>query len=196
MLMKKIVFIVLLFLITFGLYACGGNQMSNPTVAITVEGYDEPMVLELYYDKAPNTVENFINLANSGFYDGSSFHRIIEDFMIQGGIGSTTTCAIAGEFTNNGFSGNDISHVRGVISMARTSVMNSATSQFFIMHGDSLSLDGNYAAFGMLISGFDTLDAIATVETGSQDRPLETVTITSIIVDTHGVSYDKPKCAN
>jgi peptidyl-prolyl cis-trans isomerase B (cyclophilin B) len=151
------------------------------------------MVLELYYDKAPNTVRNFIYLANSGFYSGSTFHRVIEDFMIQGGIGSTTACIIKGEFSSNGFSGNDISHIRGVISMARTSVKNSATSQFFIVHKKSTFLDGEYAAFGMLISGFTTLDGIASVNTSS-DKPVVDVVITSITVDTHGDTFDAPTC--
>ena len=191
--MRKILTLFLL-LLTSTIYACQGEKiMENPIVTIIVAGYDEPMILELYYDKAPNTVRNFVYLANSGFYTGSTFHRVIEDFMIQGGIGSTAACVIKGEFTSNGFSENDISHIRGVISMARTTVKNSATSQFFIVHKDSTFLDGNYAAFGMLISGFSTLDAIARVNTSS-DKPIVDVVITSITVDTHGDTFEDPTC--
>ena len=113
--------------------------------------------------------------------------------MIQGGMGSKETCTIAGEFSSNGFE-NNLKHDRGVISMARTTVKNSATSQFFIMHKNSPHLDGQYAAFGKLISGFETLDAIATVNTGYQDRPVSEVKITKVTVDTKGVTYDAPTC--
>lgn len=191
--MRKILTLFLL-LLTSTIYACQGEKiMENPIVTIIVAGYDEPMILELYYDKAPNTVRNFVYLASSGFYTGSTFHRVIEDFMIQGGIGSSSACVIKGEFTSNGFSENDISHIRGVISMARTTVKNSATSQFFIVHKDSTFLDGNYAAFGMLISGFSTLDGIARVNTSS-DKPIVDVVITSITVDTHGDTFEDPTC--
>lgn len=197
--MKKLLLITTLIL-TMTLIACGKetttmntSNNTNPVVTITVKGYSEPMVLELYYDIAPNTVRNFIKLANDHFYDGSTFHRVIEDFMIQGGMGSKETCTIAGEFSSNGFE-NNLKHDRGVISMARTTVKNSATSQFFIMHKNSPHLDGQYAAFGKLISGFETLDAIATVNTGYQDRPVSEVKITKVTVDTKGVTYDAPTC--
>jgi peptidyl-prolyl cis-trans isomerase B (cyclophilin B) len=166
---------------------------SNPIVTIEVKGYSEPMVLELYYDVAPNTVRNFIHLAKNGYYNGSIFHRVIKDFMIQGGAGDSSACTIAGEFTTNAFV-NDLKHERGVISMARTSVKNSATSQFFIMHKTSTHLDGNYAAFGKLISGFETLDAIANVPTGYQDRPISEIQIRKVTVDTKGIKYDAPTC--
>jgi peptidyl-prolyl cis-trans isomerase B (cyclophilin B) len=169
------------------------NNNQNPIATITVKGYSEPMVIELYYDVAPNTVRNFIYLANKNFYNGSTFHRVIENFMIQGGIGSENACVIAGEFSANGFT-NNLKHERGVISMARTTVKNSATSQFFIMHKDSPHLDGSYAGFGKLISGFETLDAIASVDTNRQDRPDIDVVIKSITVDTKGVKYDQPTC--
>ena len=197
--MKKTLLLVLIILL-MTLSACGKetttlntNNNTNPIVTITVKGYNEPMVLELYYDIAPNTVRNFIHLANDKFYNGSTFHRVIEGFMIQGGMGSTNTCTIAGEFSSNGFV-NNLQHDRGVISMARTTVKNSATSQFFIMHQNSPHLDGLYAAFGKLISGFDTLDAIASVNTNSQDKPISDVKITSITVDTKGITYDAPTC--
>ncbi|MBQ2545012.1 MAG: peptidylprolyl isomerase [Clostridia bacterium] len=142
--------------------------------------------LELYPDKAPITVENFVSLVNEKFYDGLIFHRVIKDFMIQGGDpegtgfgGSGKT--IKGEFTANGVA-NDISHVRGVISMARSKQMDSASSQFFIVQKDSTYLDGQYAAFGKVIEGMDVVDEIASVATDRNARPLEDVVIKSIRV--------------
>ncbi|MBQ3815299.1 MAG: peptidylprolyl isomerase [Clostridia bacterium] len=142
--------------------------------------------LELYPDKAPITVENFVSLVNEKFYDGLIFHRVIKDFMIQGGDpegtgfgGSGET--IKGEFTANGVA-NDISHVRGVISMARSKQMDSASSQFFIVQKDSTYLDGQYAAFGKVIEGMDVVDEIASVATDRNARPLEDVVIKSIRV--------------
>ncbi|MBQ2546610.1 MAG: peptidylprolyl isomerase [Clostridia bacterium] len=143
--------------------------------------------LELYPDKAPITVENFVSLVNEKFYDGLIFHRVIKDFMIQGGDpegtgfgGSGKT--IKGEFTANGVE-NDLSHERGVISMARSKQMDSASSQFFICHQDAKFLDGQYAAFGRVIEGMDVVDEIASVETDKRnDRPLEDVVIKSIRV--------------
>ncbi len=136
---------------------------------------------------APNTVKNFTNLANSGFYDGLIFHRVISSFMIQGGAptgsgigGSTHT--INGEFSNNGFTQNTLSHTKGVISMARTSDPNSASSQFFITSADALHLDGNYAAFGRVISGLEIIDLIEKVDTNQYDKPVSDVVIESIRV--------------
>ena len=127
------------------------------------------MKLELYHDKAPKTVENFVKLAKEGFYDGLTFHRIISGFMIQGGDpegtgfgGSDET--IPGEFAMNGFAQNDIPHVRGAISMARSQNPNSASSQFFIVHADANFLDGQYAAFGKVVEGMETVDAFLDVE--------------------------------
>lgn len=197
--MRKTFTLVLLVLLSFTLMSCKGetnlDNAPNPVVTITVANYDEPIVLELYHNIAPNTVNNFIYYINEGYYDGLTFHRIIEDFMIQGGWGATQSCTIEGEFSSNGIT-NDLSHVRGVISMARTTVKNSATTQFFIVHQDSTFLDGNYAAFGMMTSGWDTLDAIAAVATDSNDAPLTDVVITSITVDTSGYTYPDPVCAN
>lgn len=141
------------------------DDYSNKTAIITVKNYGE-IHLELYTSKAPVTVYNFVKLVNEGFYDGLTFHRIDEGFMIQGGDpegtgmgGSDET--IFGEFSANGFK-NDISHVRGVISMARLDAdKNSATSQFFIVHQDSTFLDGQYAAFGMVTKGMEIVDKIA-----------------------------------
>ena len=133
------------------------------------------MEIELYPDKAPITVKNFEKLVNSGFYNGLGFHRIIEGFMIQGGDPSGNGTGgpgwhIKGEFASNGVK-NDLKHTRGVISMARSADPDSAGSQFFIMHDDAPHLDGQYAAFGKLVNGYDVLDEIATVRTGFRDEP-------------------------
>ncbi|MBQ1848593.1 MAG: peptidylprolyl isomerase [Clostridia bacterium] len=135
------------------------------------------MELELYPEKAPLTVKNFEKLVKSGFYDGLGFHRIIRGFMIQGGDpkGNGTGgpgWTIKGEFKANGVN-NDLKHTRGVISMARSMAPDSAGSQFFIMHADAPHLDGQYAAFGKLVSGYDVLDGIASVRTGWGDEPRE-----------------------
>ena len=134
------------------------------------------ITLELYEDKAPVTVSNFKNLVKKGFYDGLIFHRVISGFMIQGGDPTGTGMGgsgehIKGEFASNGFP-NPISHVRGVISMARSQRPNSASSQFFIMHADGKFLDGEYAAFGKVISGMEVVDEIAGVKTDYSDRPI------------------------
>ena len=145
------------------------------------------MRLELYPDCAPITVSNFVSLAKEGFYDGLIFHRVIEGFMIQGGDPTGTGMGgaknkIRGEFSANGVN-NPLKHTRGVISMARSMASDSASSQFFIMHRDAPHLDGQYAAFGKLTEGFETLDAIAATPTDRSDRPqipqkIQTITIT------------------
>lgn len=162
----------------------------NPTITIRVRGH-EPIVVELYPEKAPNTVRNFLFLAQQGYYSGSVFHRVIPGFMIQGGAGTIRAKEIKGEFRANGFP-NDLAHVRGVISMARTSIPDSASSQFFLMHKTSPHLDGQYAAFGKMLSGYETLDAIAGVPRDSRDRPLSDVVIESVEADTHGIDFGKP----
>lgn len=153
--------------------------------------------LELYPKIAPESVKNFISLANSKFYDGLIFHRVISGFMIQGGCpkGNGTGGPgynIKGEFSANGVD-NSLSHERGVISMARAMAYDSAGSQFFICHADSQFLDGQYAAFGKVIEGMDMVDAIASVKTNSQDKPLQDQVIDSIRVDTFGVEYGEPE---
>ena len=145
------------------------------------------MTLELYPEKAPLTVENFEKLANSGFYNGLIFHRVIAGFMIQGGDPEGTGMggpgySIKGEFAMNGVK-NDLKHTRGVISMARSMNPNSAGSQFFIMHMDAPHLDGQYAAFGKMTDGFETLDEIATTKTGYADRPMFDMVIKSVKVE-------------
>ena len=144
------------------------------------------MTLELYPETAPLTVENFEKLANSGFYDGLIFHRVIRGFMIQGGDPEGTGMggpgySIKGEFAANGVQ-NDLKHTRGVISMARSMNPNSAGSQFFVMHEDAPHLDGQYAAFGKMTDGFDVLDEIATTKTGYADRPMFDMVIKTIEV--------------
>lgn len=132
--------------------------------------------IELYEDKAPITCANFKKLVSKGFYDGLIFHRVIAGFMIQGGDPTGTGCGgsdenIKGEFASNGVK-NEISHMRGVISMARSQNKNSASSQFFIMHADGKFLDGEYAAFGKVVSGIEVVDEIAAVKTDFRDRPM------------------------
>ena len=150
-----------------------------------------------FWEVAPNTVKNFISLVKKGFYDGLIFHRVIADFMIQGGCPNGTGMGgpgygIRGEFASNGFD-NPVKHERGVISMARAANPNSAGSQFFIMHADGFFLDGQYAAFGKVIEGLDAVDAIASVDTNHADRPLVEQKIKSITVDTQGKEYGEPE---
>ena len=152
-------------------------------VLIKVKDYGD-ILIRLFPEVAPDTVDNFKELVADEFYDGLIFHRVIKDFMIQGGAFNTDmtqkqAASIKGEFNSNGFE-NNLLHVRGVISMARTSVPDSASSQFFIMHKDSPHLNGEYAAFGITVDGFDVIDAIAGVKTNYNDQPMEDVVITSI----------------
>ena len=167
----------------------------NPTFKITMEN-GSVMEGELYPDIAPQSVYNFIDLANHNYYDGLTFHRVIPGFMIQGGcpdgtgMGGPGYC-IKGEFFYNGVK-NELKHKRGVLSMARSQSPNSGGSQFFIMHEDAKHLDGQYAAFGKVTVGLDVVDAIASVRTNMQDRPLEDQKIASITVDTHGETYPEP----
>lgn len=169
--------------------------MANPIVTIEMES-GAVMSGELYPELAPNTVNNFIALANSGFYDGVVFHRVIPGFMIQGGDPDGTGMGgpgyeIKGEFSQNGFK-NDLKHSEGVLSMARTMIPDSAGSQFFIMHKDAPHLDGQYAAFGKVIEGLDVVDRIACVDTDYGDMPLTPVVMTKVSVDTFGEDYPEP----
>ena len=163
---------------------------SHPIVTMNIKDYGT-VTLELYPEKAPNTVNNFVTLANSGFYDGLTFHRIIEGFMIQGGdpegIGTGGPgYTIPGEFASNGYTENDLQHNKGVISMARSQDPDSAGSQFFIMSADSPHLDGDYAAFGEVTSGIEIIEQIEKVETGTMDKPVDPIVIENITVDTNG----------
>ena len=167
----------------------------NPVVTITMMNGDK-MVAELYPEIAPVSVNNFISLINKGYYDGLIFHRVIKDFMIQGGCPDGTGMGgpgytIKGEFAQNGFE-NNLKHTEGVLSMARAMHPDSAGSQFFIMHKTSPHLDGAYAAFGKVIEGMDVVNAIAETATDWNDRPLEEQKIKSITVDTFGVDYPEP----
>ena len=157
--------------------------MKKELILITMENGDE-IKAELYPETAPKTVENFLKLVNEKFYDGLIFHRVIKGFMIQGGDPTGTGMGgskdtIVGEFRANGFQ-NDLAHTRGVLSMARTNMPNSASSQFFIMHQDAPHLDGQYAAFGKVIEGMEAVDRIASVKTNWQDKPLKDQRIKTI----------------
>ncbi len=165
----------------------------NPLVAFKVKKYGT-IVVELYPDIAPITVENFVNLVKSGFYDGLIFHRVMEGFMIQGGDpkGDGTGGSkenIKGEFSLNGVN-NTLKHTRGVISMARSNDLDSASSQFFIMHADNAGLNGRYAAFGKVVSGMDVVDKIATCEVDDSDpnspKPKKDVVMEKVVVDLNG----------
>lgn len=234
MIIAIILVIVLIGVVCYGYYGKLTDKIENPIATIKVEGYDEPMVFELYPKEAPNTVKNFITLANNGFYNGLKFHRV-EDYVIQGGdpkgdgTGGPTLSSvdsgiekssdndkeysIKGEFKANGYS-NKIVHEKGVLSMARSSYTqlssdlaeegyNSAGSQFFVCLKYMPSFNGEYAAFGKIISGMETLDAISKVElkvdkneeTGEETKtttPKDDVIINSITIDTKGIDYGKP----
>ena len=169
----------------------------NPIV--TFETTAGTITAELYPEIAPNTVNNFISLINKGFYDGLIFHRVIKGFMIQGGdpdgVGTGGPgYSIKGEFAINGVE-NNLKHTAGFLSMARSMMPDSAGSQFFIMHKDAPHLDGQYAAFGKVTDGMDTVNAIAETETDYSDAPLEPQMIIKVTVDTDGVDYPEPeKC--
>lgn len=167
----------------------------KPVVTITMSD-GKQIKLELYPEVAPNTVNNFISLVKSGFYNGTCFHRVISGFMIQGGdpLGNGTGgpgYSIKGEFKSNGFK-NDLKHARGVISMARSMRPDSAGSQFFIMHQNAPHLDGEYAAFGKVIEGLDVVDEIAETDVDYNDMPLEDKIMKQVTVETFGVQYPDP----
>ncbi len=212
--MKKMKWIpiILTMAVMFIMTACnagvssGGNDSvkTNPQVMIEMES-GAKIVLALYPDMAPNTVNNFISLVNKGYYDGVIFHRVIEGFMIQGGDPQGTGTGgpgymINGEFPNNDFPQNTLKHERGVISMARQgsqtnpkSRYNTAGSQFFIMHENSNFLDGDYAAFGRVISGMEEVDRIASVKTDADDKPITDEVMKKVTVELFGVTYPEPE---
>ena len=168
----------------------------NPTVTFEMED-GKTFTAELYPETAPNTVANFVTLIQSGFYDGLIFHRVIPGFMIQGGDPNGTGTggpgyAIKGEFAANGVN-NPLKHTRGVLSMARSMMKDSAGSQFFVMHKDAPHLDGQYAAFGKVTQGMETVDVIAATRTGAQDRPVTPQRLKKVSVDTHGETYTVQK---
>ena len=171
--------------------------MRNPIVTIEMES-GKTIKLELYPEIAPNTVANFVSLASKGYYDGLIFHRVIPGFMIQGGDPTGTGMGgpgytIKGEFARNGYRENTLRHTRGVISMARSGMPNSAGSQFFIMHADAPHLDGSYAAFGKVTEGIETVDEIASVRTDRQDRPTTEQKMRKVTVETFGKDYPLEK---
>lgn len=202
---KKLTLSAAVMMLALSLTACGGKDAditATPTpvpslepeftegavnATITLESGDE-ISLELYPKVAPKTVDNFVELAEDGFYDGLIFHRVIEDFMIQGGgydenLKEQKASTIEGEFSSNGFD-NPLHHTRGVISMARSQQYNSASSQFFIVQEDSTYLDGQYAAFGMVTDGMDVVDDIASERTGSvTSSGMENVPVTPIVIE-------------
>ena len=167
-----------------------------PVVTIEFEGFGT-VKAELYPHIAPNTVNNFISLANSGYYDGVIVHRIEEDFVLQMGDPTGTGAggpgySIEGEFTGNGVA-NDLKHTKGVLSMARAQDPNSAGSQFFVMLEDAPHLDGAYASFGKVTEGLEVVEAIEAVErVNGTSKPLEDVIMTSVSVETFGVNYEEP----
>ena len=186
-------------------YGVRGNEVDlkydteNPVVAMHIENYGS-IVMELYPDVAPNTVNNFISLIKSGFYDDNTIHRLMENFVLQGGDPTGTGSGgpgytIAGEFTNNGFE-NNMSHHKWVVSMARkSSDFNSAGSQFFICLKDDISLDGDYAAFGKVIDGFDIIEKIEEneeIENSETGKLKHNLIIEKTLVDLQGEKYNKP----
>ncbi len=199
---------VLALLLALGVMACGTagcGSRKNPLATLTLEGGQE-ILIYLYPDKAPNTVANFISLANSGFYDGLTFHRVIEDFLIQGGDPNADGTGgpgytIEGEFADNGFKKNDIAMEAGVIAMARFSsngadtkeAYNSAGSQFFILTKDKEDLQGQYAAFGKVFSGLNIIQKLSQCDVDSNDKPREDILIASLRVETYGEDYGEPK---
>ena len=170
--------------------------MANPVVTFEMEN-GGIMKAELYPELAPNTVNNFISLVSKGFYDGLIFHRVIPGFMIQGGdpLGSGIggpEYSIRGEFKANGFD-NPILHTRGVLSMARSMMPNSAGSQFFVMHEDAPHLDGQYAAFGKVIEGIEVVDQVCRVRTDYNDKPRTPQVMKKVTVETFGMEYPEPE---
>ncbi len=159
--------------------------MTNPVIKITIKDFGT-MTAELYPEKAPKTVANFLKLIDEGFFSGLIFHRVIKGFMIQGGgydenMEHKDCDSIRGEFKANGFMQNDLKHTRGVLSMARTSDPDSASSQFFVMHMDAPHLDAQYAGFGKVTEGLEVLDAIASVKTGNYGWYMQDVPKTPVV---------------
>lgn len=184
------------------LFSCGSGvalaaePAPNPLVTMDL-GELGTMEIELFPATAPNTVANFISLVQQGYYDGVIFHRVIPGFMIQGGDPTGTGSggpgySIRGEFSQNGFK-NDLKHIRGVISMARTSIPDSAGSQFFLMVEKAPHLDGAYAAFGQVVKGIEVADKIVNAERNRADRPLQDQKIVKVTVETFGVEYPEPE---
>lgn len=201
---RIIMLVLALTLVLVSFSGCVTQGRRNPTATITFSN-GAVAKIRLYYDKAPNTVKNFISLAKSGFYDGLSVHRVVKYNLVQMGDpnGDGTGDAgyyIKGEFPNNGYKKNDLSLTEGMVAMARfgsenndSEYYNTASSQFFITVKDkSSTLDGDYAVFGKVIEGFDKLEAMSEVEVDDAKHPLEEITIQSIVIDTYGYDYGEP----
>lgn len=192
-----IVLVALVFSLGFSGTACAAEEkVANPIVTLDL-GELGAIEIELFPATAPNTVHNFISLVKQGFYDGVIFHRVIPGFMIQGGDPAGTGMggpgySIKGEFSQNGFP-NKLQHNRGVISMARASIPDSAGSQFFIMVAKATHLDGAYAAFGQVIKGMDVADKIVSAQRNAMDKPLQDQRIVKATVETFGVEYPEPE---
>ena len=164
--MKKMIALLLCALLSLGLFGCGDDTVYYADIDIADYG---TITVKLDQQAAPKTVKNFVNLAQKGFYNGLTFHRIIEGFMMQGGASENPPASIVGEFSINGYE-NPLKHTRGAISMARTSEPDSASSQFFIVHQDSPHLDGAYACFGYVTEGIEVVDVICETVLPSGDN--------------------------
>lgn len=172
------------------------TENKNPVVTIEMASGDQ-IKIELRPDVAPNTVNNFVSLVEKGFYDGLNFHRVIPNFVIQGGCPEGTgtggpSYSIKGEFSSNGYT-NKLIHKRGVISMARSNHPDSAGSQFFLTVAPTPHLDNNYAGFGVVVSGLDVIDAIVNTPTDMRDRPIEEQRMERVTVDVYGIIYPEPE---
>lgn len=196
--LKKYLPISAILLATAGLIiGCSSKEdtTNHPIATINIKDYGI-VVAELYPEQAPNTVNNFIELSEKGFYNNLTFHRVIDDFVIQGGDPSGDGTggpgySIKGEFATNGFNDNTISHTDGVLSMARSIDNDSAGSQFFIVTGDAKYLDGQYAGFGKVVEGMDIVEQIEKLETDASDKPTKDVVIDSITIDSNGYKAKK-----
>lgn len=195
---EMVVIVMVALALSLGLSGVCAAEEKVPNPLVTMDmGELGTIEIELYPSIAPNTVHNFISLVQKGYYDGVIFHRVIPGFMIQGGDPTGTGSggpgySIKGEFSQNGFT-NQLRHDRGVISMARTNIPDSAGSQFFIMVSKAPHLDGAYAAFGQVVKGMDVADAIVAVKRNSMDKPLEDQRIVKVTVETFGAEYPEPQ---
>ncbi len=180
----------LLMCMMLGMGGCGSDNTAPAHSKVKFEMEDgTTFTVELYPEYAPKTVENFLQLVNSGFYNGLTFHRVVPGFVVQGGCPEGTGMGgsgknVVGEFASNGYEGNTLSHKKGVISMARANDPNSASSQFFICVDDASFLDGNYAAFGEVIEGYENVEKIAAVKTDPNDKPMTPVVMKNVSVVT------------
>lgn len=196
--LKKYLPISAILLATAGLMiGCSSKEdtTNHPIATINIKDYGT-VIAELYPEQAPNTVNNFIELSEKGFYNNLTFHRVIDNFVIQGGDPSGDGTggpgySIKGEFASNGFNDNTISHTDGVLSMARSMDNDSAGSQFFIVTGDAKYLDGQYAGFGKVVEGMDIVEQIEKLETDTSDKPTKDVVIDSITIDSNGYKAKK-----